>query len=56
MIERLNLTDNHVNLRLRMLMSTAFTSLLSGVLLLIIYFSVLDRKLTISVFTFDSHR
>lgn len=55
--ERLNLTDDHVTPRLRMLMSTAFKSLLSGVLLLIIiYFSILDRKFAISIFIFDLHR
>lgn len=56
-MERQNLTDNHVTLRLRTLVSTAFKPLLSGVLLLMMKdFSILDRKFVISLFIFDLHR
>lgn len=53
----LNLTDNHVNPQLRTLVSTAFKSLVTGVVLLMkIDFPTLDRKFVISVFIFDSHK
>lgn len=46
MLGRLNLTDTHVNLGLRTLLSTAFKPILSGVsLLMIIYFPFLIEKL-----------
>ena len=44
----LNLTDNHVNPQLRTLVSTAFKSLVTGVVLLMkIDFPTLDRKFVV---------